>query len=82
VRSSSVDAFGKAGVPDTTESDKHRVSSKSVPLNLRVTDVSILLRCLMIVMALRPLRPCRFSCVSVVTVQLVLVKSERARRAV
>lgn len=81
VRSNPVDAFGKAGVIDTTKSDTHRVTSKSVPLNLGVTDISILLERLMIVMALRSLWPCRFSCVSVVPVQLVLsrVKAREGR---
>lgn len=60
VRSNSVDAFGKAGVIGATKSDKHRVSSRSVPLNLGVTDTSILLGCLMIVVALKSLWPCWF----------------------
>ena len=80
VRSNPVDAFGKAGVIDTTKSDKHRVSSKSVPLNHGVANTSILLGRLISVVALRSLWPCRFSCVGVVQVHIMLVKSECARK--
>ena len=80
VRSNPVDAFGKAGVIDTTKSDKHRISSKSVPLNLGVANTSISLGGLMFVMDLRSLWPCRSSCAGVLQVHVVLVKGECARK--